>query len=107
MGDAAFNNLKELLSALPILGFPDFSSHGGQFILDVDASDVAAGAVLIQIQNGRETVLAYGHHSFNKAQRRYCTTMKELCALVFFVLKYQELICGCEVLVRTDHQALT
>ena len=38
-------NLKTILSTAPVLSAPDFSQ---QFKLAVDASDVAAGAVLLQ-----------------------------------------------------------
>ena len=103
----AFQALKRALLSPPILAYPRFGEDRGQFILDVDASDVAAGAVLSQLQDGIERVVAYGHKSFNKSQRNYCATMKELLALVWFVVKYKELVWGCEVLVRTDHQALT
>ena len=101
----AFATLKEKLSSPPILGYPDFEG-GGEFIIDVDASDVAAGAVLSQVQDGQEKVLAYGHKSFTESQRRYCTTMKELCALVYFIQKYRDMVWGCHTTVRTDHQAL-
>jgi len=103
---AAFKQLKELLTTAPILGYPDFGPGAGEFLLDVDASDVAAGAVLSQIQDGRERVLAYGHKTFTKSQRNYCTTMRELCALAHFVFKYRKMVWGCHTIVRTDHQAL-
>jgi len=103
---AAFQELKERLVTPPVLGYPDFGKDAGEFFIDVDASDVAAGAVLSQVQNGQERVLAYGHKSFTDAQKRYCTTMKELCALVYFVRKYQDMVWGCHTTVRTDHQAL-
>lgn len=54
-----FENLKKCLTSAPILSFPRFSEGAGEFLLDVDASDVAAGAVLSQMQDGEERVLAY------------------------------------------------
>ena len=38
-------------------------------LLDTHASDVATGAVLSQIQNGKERVIAYASHKLNKHER--------------------------------------
>ena len=51
----AFNTLKSALISAPILAFPQGKS---EFILDCDASNVALGAVLSQIQDGEERVCA-------------------------------------------------
>ena len=55
--DEAFHLLKSKLVTAPILGYPDV--EGGKFILDTDASNDAIGAVLSQIQDGKEVVIAY------------------------------------------------
>ena len=54
--DAAFVEPKSQLMSAPILAFPDFSK---QFFLDTDASDVGLGAVLSQVHEGNEHVVAY------------------------------------------------
>ena len=51
-------------------------------ILDTDASDVALGGELMQVQEGQEKVVAYGSLALTPEQRRYCTTRKELLAIV-------------------------
>ncbi len=104
--EAAFQSIKRSLVMAPILGYPQFSPEMGEFIIDVDASDIAAGGVLSQVQDGEERVLAYGHKTFSQSQRNYCATMKELLALWWFVVKYKEIVWGCPTLVRTDHRAL-
>ena len=55
--DIAFNTLKYALSSAPVLAFPD--ENAGEFIVDADASNVALGSVLSQVQDGQEKVMAY------------------------------------------------
>ena len=52
----AFDNLKSKLITSRILGYPDFTLP---FVLYTDASDMAIGAVLSQIQHGKETIISY------------------------------------------------
>lgn len=66
-----FDKLKELLISAPILAYQDNQS---EFILDTDASNSGIGAVLSQIQNGEERVVAYATRTLNKHQVKYCTT---------------------------------
>ncbi|KMQ85704.1 krab-a domain-containing protein [Lasius niger] len=54
--EAAFKELKKRLVSSPILSFP---RDEGQFILDTDASNHGIGAVLSQVQDGTERVIAY------------------------------------------------
>ncbi|VUZ49358.1 unnamed protein product [Hymenolepis diminuta] len=65
------------LTSAPILAFPDLSDDKGIFILDTDASNIATGALLSQIQNGEEHPIAH------------------------YLLGPREFI------LRTDHKALT
>lgn len=99
----AFDSLKTALQSTPLLTLPN--SHD-KFILDTDASDVAIGAELLQIQDGVEKVIAYGSFSLSSAQRRYCTTRKELLAIVRFTQHFRHYLLGREFLVRTDHNSL-
>ena len=43
----------------------------------------------------------------DKAQRKYCTTRKELLAVVRFTRMYRHYLLGTPFLVRTDHNSLT
>ena len=52
----AFDTLKLMLTEAPILTHPDPKES---IILDTDASVTGIGAVLSQIQHGREKVIAY------------------------------------------------
>ena len=61
---SAFSELKSRLTSAPILAFRDFQLA---FILDTDASQTGIGAVLSQVQDGTERVIAYASRSFTKA----------------------------------------
>ena len=104
MCDLSFLKLKELLTSSPILAMP---VDGCKYILDTDASDHSMGAVLSQIQNGEEKVIAYASKSFNHMQRNYCVTRKELLAVVNFLRHFKQYLYGQKFVVRTDHAALT
>ena len=101
--DDAFIQLKRAMTCSPILAYP---SSKDQFILDTDASHFACGAVLSQIQDGEEKVIAYFSKALTKEQRRYCVTRKELLAIVLAVKHFHHYLYGREFLVRTDHHAL-
>lgn len=66
--------MKQCLVNAPILAFP---TENDTFVLDTDASHEGMGAVLSQIQDGEEKVIAYASKTFNKAQQNYCTTKRE------------------------------
>ena len=68
-----FQELKRRLTSSPILVAPQDT---GTFVLDVDASDRALGAVLQQEQEGVLRVIAYGSRALSDAERRYCITRR-------------------------------
>ncbi len=75
--------------------------------MDTDASNKSVGAVLSQIQNNREVVIAYGSKTLSKTQQNYCTTMRELFAVFHFVTDiYQCYLYGQYFTNRTDHASL-
>ena len=53
----AFDELKKILCSSPILAFPNETD---MFVVDTDASAHSIGAVLSQVQDGHERVIAYG-----------------------------------------------
>lgn len=99
----SFNHLKSELLSSSILKFP---TGEGPFILDTDASNYGLGAVLSQIQDGRECVISYGSQTIARSQRSYCTTYKELLAVRIFVEKFRYYLAGRPFTVRTDHASL-
>ena len=99
----AFENLKDLLTSDHVLAYPN---RHGLFILDTDASLYGMGAVLSQMQDGEERVICYGSKSFSRSQEKYCTTKRELLAVVHFVTQYRSYLVGHHFVIRTDHASL-
>ena len=79
----------------------------GLFILDTDASHDCLGAVLSQIQDGHERVIAFASNILSKTERGYCITRKELLAVYKYVIHFKHNLYGRRFTVRTDHQALS
>ena len=78
---ACFEKLKKMATTAPMLSHP---SPDGLFILDCDASGLQIGAELSQVQNGIIKPICYASHVLLKQHRNYCTTRKELLAVVKF-----------------------
>ena len=87
----AFDFLKSKLTSPPILGYPDFSQP---FILHSDASAYAIGAVLSQLQSGKETVISYWSRQLSKAERNYSTIEREALAVVCAVKEFYPYLYG-------------
>ncbi|MCG8032791.1 MAG: retroviral-like aspartic protease family protein, partial [Candidatus Thiodiazotropha taylori] len=102
--DTAFTRLKKALVSSDVMGYP--LNEGGDFILDVDASDIGIGGVLHQIQQGKEKVIAYASRALNRAESNYCITEKELLAVRFFIEYFRQYLLGRRFVVRSDHQSL-
>ena len=100
----AFDTVKSLLTSAPILSYPLL--QGQPFVLDCDASNVGAGAVLSQLQNGEEKVISYYSQCLSRSERQYCTTRKELLAVVKAVKYFNHYLIGQQFTVRTDHGSL-
>lgn len=77
----AFQILKSKLVTASILGYPD--TDGDVFILDTDASNGANGAVLPQIQDGKEIIIEYASRNLNSSEKSYCHTKRNVSACVF------------------------
>ena len=90
-GVSTINDLKTALSNPPLFALPN---NIDDLILDTDASGVALGEELIQVQEGQENVVAYIIFALTPEQRRYCTTRKELLAIVRFTQQFQHYLLG-------------
>ena len=75
----SFDRLREAMVSAPVLSLPNATDP---FILDTDASDKAIGAELLQVQGGQERATSYASFTLTPEQQKYCTTRKELLAIV-------------------------
>ena len=100
---AAFDELKVRLTSSPVLAMP---TDDGEYRLDTDASNNSIGAVLSQVQNDEERVIAYASRLLSSAEKNYCVTRRELLAVVFFTKYFRPYLLGHEFTIRTDHSAL-
>lgn len=98
-----FQKLKNALVSAPVLSFP---TREGHFILDTDACHDGIGAVLSQVQEGKEKVIAYASHKLSQSERQYCITRKELLAVYKYTTQFKHYLYGKKFTIRTDHRAL-
>lgn len=102
----SFEDLKWLLSCNPVLSAPNFSLP---FKLEVDASAVGAGAVLLQEDfQGIDHPVAYFSRKFDKHQLKYSTIEKETLALLYALQHFEVYLVstGKPIKVFTDHNPL-
>ena len=100
----SFERLKHCLVTAPVLSLP---RDVGRYVLDSDASDEALGLVLQQEQDGVLIVIAYASRALQPAERSYCTTRKELLAIIYGLKHFRQFLQGRRFVCRTDHAALT
>uniref|UniRef100_A0A1A8HXS3 Gypsy retrotransposon integrase-like protein 1 n=1 Tax=Nothobranchius kuhntae TaxID=321403 RepID=A0A1A8HXS3_NOTKU len=104
---AAFTSCKLLLTNAPILKAPDLAKP---FFMEVDASQVGAGAVLLQNdENGLVHPVAYFSKKFSPCQTRYSTVEKETLALLMALQHFHVYVGSGDkpLTVYTDHNPLT
>ena len=100
---SSFEFLKEKLCSAPILTYP---RRDHLSIVDCDASDIAAGAVLMQQdKEGRENVIQYASYTFSTQERKWITMEKEAFAMVWAVTTFRTYLLGHRFVIRTDNSA--
>ncbi|GFY14175.1 retrovirus-related Pol polyprotein from transposon 17.6 [Trichonephila clavipes] len=99
----AFHSLKKALTSDPVLGMYD---ERASTEIHTDASGYGIGAVLVQIQNNVEKVIAYASRTLTKAEKNYSTTERECLAIVWATNKFPPYIFGKHFTVVTDHHSL-
>ncbi|UYV77528.1 K02A2.6-like, partial [Cordylochernes scorpioides] len=99
----AFEALKSALISEPALGHFDYLSPTE---IHTDASNYGIGAVLVQIQKGKERAIAYPSRAFNKAEKNYSTTERECLAIIWAINKFRPYVFGQPFTIVTDHHSL-
>ena len=72
-----------------------------------DASDIAVGACLKQLIDGKERIVECRSALLNESQRKWITYEKECFAIVWSLRKFKDLIAGQKIIVETDNKAVT
>ena len=80
--EKTFSYIKEALTSLPILQFPDFNLP---FYIQSDTSDKGFGAVLGQMRNGSEVVVAYASKAIAPNKANWSTIDKEAFVIIWAV----------------------
>uniref|UniRef100_A0A2S2PVB5 RNA-directed DNA polymerase n=1 Tax=Sipha flava TaxID=143950 RepID=A0A2S2PVB5_9HEMI len=96
----SFEELKRLLSQIPIL---QYSETSRPLVVMTDA----IGAVLSQGKIGADLSITYISHTLSKAEKNYNTTEKELLAIIWAIKQFRPYIFGQQFTVITDHKLLT
>ena len=96
----AYMKLRDYISDHTYLTQPNFDK---MFYLDIDASQIAAGAVLYQFPN---SPVSFASHKFTSAERNYSTTDREFFALQWAIGHFRPYLLDKHFVVRTDHKPL-
>ena len=99
----AFETLKMHLVSAPTFACPDFLLS---FTLQTDASSVGLGAVLTQVIDGQERVIAYASRALTGAEQKYTVSEQECLAVIWAIRKFRYYREGYSFTVVTDHSSL-
>ncbi|EZG42623.1 Gag-pol polyprotein, partial [Gregarina niphandrodes] len=99
----AFMRLKQAVAGASLLHKP---VPGAPLVIETDASEVGIGAVLKQVQEGREAPLEFASKKFADAERKWDTRERELFAVKWAVEKWCDYVALHHFTLRTDHANL-
>ena len=101
--EEAFRTLKNRLTTAPVTAYPDFDIP---FRLYTDASNVGLGAILAQVQEGKERIICCASRSLNKSEQNYPATKKECLAIVWGIKTFRSYLLPRPFEIFTDHYSL-
>ena len=100
----AFDGLKQEISSNRVLAQFDTQFRT---IVSTDASAVALGSVLSQIQNGEERPIALSSRTLSSAERAYSVGEREALPCIWPCEHWHYYLDGRKFTLRTDHSSLT
>ena len=83
-----------------------YPSPDGLFVLDTGANDNQICGALSQIQDGVEKPICFASHVLLKLHKNYCTTRKELLAVVKLCRQFRHHLLGRFFIIPSDHNSL-
>ena len=99
-----FETSRNILATAALLNHP---SHNAPTRLTTDASDLAVGGTLEQLQGGKWVPIGFFSKSLQKAERRYSAFDRELLALYLAIKHFRYFLEGRSFTAYTDHKPLT
>ena len=100
----SFEKIKELIARCVTLRLFDPQLP---VIVSTDASSYGLGAVLIQVENGRDYPVAFASRTLSSAERNNSVGEKEALSCVWACEIWFQYLWGRHFTLRTDHQDLT
>ena len=100
----SFQDLKIALTSHNVMAHPDIHKP---FKLYTDASDVAVGAIWVQLdENNIERPVQYVSRCFRASEKAWSTIEKEAYAIVYALTKLIPYLYGAKFVIYTDHKPL-
>ena len=101
----AFQQLKNILCAAPVLQFPDPKLP---YTVVTNASGIVVGGVLMQDQGDGLRLFAFLSRRLKPTEQRYSAYERKLAAVAYCLMSWRHYLEGCPggVMVVTDHQPL-
>ena len=99
----AFEFLKESLTTVPLLVYPDLNKP---HVLYTDASDTCIGACLTQECDGDEKPIYYLSHKLSRSQCKWSVVEKEAFGIHFALQKLDYYLHNAQFVIKTDHKPL-
>ena len=99
----AFEYLKDSLTAVPLLVYPDSNKP---YVLYTDSSDTCIGACPTQECDGDEKPIYYLSHKLSRSQCKWSVVEKEAFAIHFALQKLDYYLHKSQFVIRTDNKPL-
>ena len=99
----AFEEIKRILSSVPILKLPDLERD---FIVQTDASNVSIGGCLLQEHDRIKLPVMYASRKLLPREQNYSVGEREALAIVWVVEKFHRFLYGQHFILESDHRPL-